>query len=260
MQLIPAVDLLEGRAVRLVKGERERVTVYSDAPWELAAGFVRAGARRLHLVDLDGAFGEARQVDLLRRILDAVRSVDGSEPARKGGSAPARIEVGGGIRDADAVETLIEAGVDKVVVGTLAVREPELVAALCRSHPGRLIVAIDARDGMVAVDGWRELSSISAAELAKEAVSWGAAGLLYTDVSRDGLQVGAAVAVTAALQVAVDRQTQSAGLAPVDVIASGGIGTLADIDALVLAGVRAAVLGRALYENSFTLPEALARC
>lgn len=252
MLLIPAVDLLEGRAVRLVKGERERVTVYSDAPWELAAAFVREGAHKLHLVDLDGAFGEARQVDLLRRILDAVRSVETPEPAR--------VEVGGGIRDAQAVEELLAAGVDQVVIGTLAVRQPALVAELCRSHPGRLIVAIDARDGMVAVDGWRELSSISAAELAQEAVSWGAAGLLYTDVSRDGLQVGAAVAVTAALQVAVDRQTRAAGLAPVDVIASGGIGTLADIDALVLAGVRAAVLGRALYENSFTLPEALARC
>jgi phosphoribosylformimino-5-aminoimidazole carboxamide ribotide isomerase len=241
MLVIPAVDLLEGRAVRLAGGERERATIYSEAPWELAAEFARAGARRIHVVDLDGAFaGRPVQLELIRRLLDAARS----------SANDCELEVGGGIREASSVEALFEAGADKVVVGTLAVREPETVAALCREHPQGIVVAIDARDGMVAVEGWRETSRISALDLAREAAGWGAAGLLYTDVHRDGLQVGAAVEATAALQAEV----------PIDVIASGGVATLADLDALRDAGVRAVVVGRALYERSFTLAEALARC
>jgi len=252
--LIPAVDLLGGNAVRLCEGERERATVYSDEPWALAAQFVRTGARRIHVVDLDGAFGEARQTDLIRRMLDAARE------ATAPGCAPAEIEVGGGLRSAQAVEDLIAAGVDKVVVGTLAVRDPDAVAGLCADHPGTIVVAIDARDGIVAVDGWRELSSISAAELGREAAGWGAAGLLYTDVRRDGLQVGAAVEATAALQADIDQLCAASAREPVDVIASGGVGSLADLDALIEAKVRAVVFGRALYERSFTLEEALSRC
>lgn len=241
MLVIPAVDLLEGRAVRLAGGERERATIYSEAPWELAAEFARAGARRIHVVDLDGAFaGRPVQLDLIRRLLDAARS----------NANDCELEVGGGIREASSVEALFEAGADKVVVGTLAVREPETVAALCRKHPQGIVVAIDARDGMVAVEGWRETTRMSALDLAREAAGWGAAGLLYTDVHRDGLQVGAAVEATAALQAEV----------PIDVIASGGVATLADLDALRDAGVRAVVVGRALYEHNFTLAEALARC
>lgn len=251
MLLIPAIDLLGGKAVRLAEGKREQATVYSDEPWELAREFVAKGARRLHVVDLDGAFGESRQVDLIRRLLDA---------ARTGASEDLEIEVGGGVRDAVAVEELLAAGVDKIVVGTLAVREPELVRRLCARHPGQLIIAIDAVDGQVAVDGWREVSSISAADLARDAISWGCGDLLYTDVTRDGLQVGAAVGATAKLQTLADAHAKAEGVAPVDVIASGGVGTLADIDALADAGVRAVVLGRALYERSFTLEEALERC
>jgi phosphoribosylformimino-5-aminoimidazole carboxamide ribotide isomerase len=241
MLVIPAVDLLEGRAVRLAGGERERATIYSDAPWELAAEFARAGAKRIHVVDLDGAFaGRPVQLDLIRRLLDAARS----------SSDDCELEVGGGIREAASVEALFDAGADKVVVGTLAVREPQTVAALCRAHPQGIVVAIDARDGMVAVEGWRETSRMPALDLARDAAQWGAAGLLYTDVARDGLQVGAAVEATAALQAQV----------PIDVIASGGVATLADLDALRDAGIRAVVLGRALYERNFTFPEALARC
>jgi len=244
--VIPAIDLLEGKAVRLAEGDRERATVYSEAPWELAARFARVGAKRLHIVDLDGAFaGRPVQVDLLRRLLDAAREAAGEA---------VELEVGGGIRDAAAVETLIEAGVDKVVVGTLAIREPELVAQLCTAHPETIIVAIDARDGMVSIEGWRETSTVSAAELASRATRWGAAGLLYTDVSRDGLQVGPAVGPTAALQTTVDA------IRPIDVIASGGVGSLEHLDALAAEGVRAVICGRALYEHSFTLEEALARC
>lgn len=244
MLVIPAIDLLDGRAVRLAEGDRSRATIYSEEPWSLAESFVKAGARRLHVVDLDGAFaGTPRQVPLIRRLLDAAREAGEVE-----------LEVGGGIRDAAAVEQLIEAGVDKVVVGTLAVREPELVAELCRRFPDAIVVAIDARDGMVAVDGWTATSTITAAELGCRAAAWGAGALLYTDVSRDGLQVGAAVEATAALQAEVDR------VRAIDVIASGGVGSLEHLDALARAGVRAVICGRALYEHSFTLEEAITRC
>lgn len=210
----------------------------------MVAEFARAGARRIHVVDLDGAFaGEPRQVPLIRRLLEVAASFEDVE-----------LEVGGGIRDAEAVEQLISAGVDKVVIGTLAVREPEQVAELCRRFPEAIVVAIDARDGMVAVAGWTETSTIAAAELARRAAEWGAAALLYTDVSRDGLQVGAAVEATAALQAEVDR------VRAIDVIASGGVGSLDDLDALARAGVRAVICGRAIYERSFTLEEAIARC
>lgn len=249
MLVIPAIDLLDGQAVRLAEGDRSRKTVYSDEPWQLAASFVQAGARRIHVVDLDGAFaGRPVQVELIKRLLDAARS------AAAACSANVELEVGGGIRDGAAIETLIEAGVDKVVVGTLAVREPELVAELCRNHPTSIVVAIDARDGMVSIEGWREQSSVPAASLAREAARWGAAALLFTDVARDGLQVGPAVDSTASLQAEVDR------IRTIDVIASGGVGSLTDLDALANAGVRAVICGRALYERSFTLQEALARC
>ncbi len=243
MLVIPAIDLLEGQAVRLSEGDRARATSYSDEPWTLAAEFAAAGAKRIHVVDLDGAFaGRPVQVSLVQRILDAVRGdAVGNETT---------VQVGGGIRDAQAVETLIEAGVDKVVVGTLAVREPELVASLCRRHPESIIVAIDARDGMVSIEGWRETSTIPATELARRAADWGAAALLYPDVRRAGLQVGPAVESTAARQAEV----------AIDVIASGGVGALEHLDALAEAGVRAVICGRALYERNFTLEEALARC
>lgn len=238
MLVIPAIDLLEGQAVRLSQGDRARATSYSDEPWTLAAEFAAAGAKRIHVVDLDGAFaGRPVQVPLVQRILESVQR-------------ESTVQVGGGIRDAQAVETLIEAGVDKVVVGTLAVREPELVASLCRRHQNQIVVAIDARDGMVSIEGWRETSTMPAAKLARQAADWGAAALLYTDVRRDGLQEGPAVESTAALQAEVD----------IDVIASGGVGALEHLDALAEAGVRAVICGRALYERSFTLEEALARC
>jgi phosphoribosylformimino-5-aminoimidazole carboxamide ribotide isomerase len=245
--IIPAIDLLEGKAVRLAEGDRSRATIYSDSPWQLAAEFAATGAQRIHVVDLDGAFaGKPSQVALIRRLLDAARA---AAPA----GTKVELEVGGGIRDAAAVETLIDAGVDKVVVGTLAVREPELVAELCERFPGAIVVAIDARDGMVTVEGWTETSTMPAAELARRATGWGAGGLLYTDVRRDGLQVGPAVEATAALQAEVDQ------VRPVDVIASGGVGTLEHLDALVAAKVRAVIFGRALYEGSFSLTDALAR-
>lgn len=239
MIVIPAIDLIEGRAVRLAEGDPARSTVYDADPRAVVERFAAAGARRIHVVDLDGAFaGEPRQLELIAAMIERAHAL-GLE-----------VEVGGGARSEAATLAILGAGADLVIVGTLAVREPALVAALCGRHPGRLIVAIDARDGRVATHGWRTTTDLEAATLAREAAGWGAAGLLYTDIARDGLQVGAAVAATAALQEAVE----------IPVIASGGVGSLDDLLALKAAGVRAVVLGRALYEGTVSLEEALRRC
>lgn len=236
---IPAIDLLEGRAVRLAEGDPARSTVYAADPRVKLREFIRAGATRIHIVDLDGAFaGRPVQTELVRSLVAEAHALG------------AEVEVGGGLRDRAAVETALATGADYVVIGTLAVRDPDTARALCHAHPGRIIVAIDARDGMVAIAGWQETSRVPAAALARTAASWGAAALLYTDVARDGLQVGAAVESTAALQRGVD----------IPVIASGGVGSLADLDALRRHDIHAVILGRALYEGSFTVEEALARC
>lgn len=237
MRIIPAIDLLEGKAVRLREGRREEATVYHERPWELAARFAEAGAEELHVVDLDGAFaGAPRQLEMIRRILAA---------------AGRPVQVGGGIRDAAAIAAVLEAGAARVVLGTAAVREPALVEAACRTHPGRVVVAVDARDGRVAVEGWAATSDVDAIELARRAAGWGAARILYTDVTRDGTRRGPNVAATARLQEA---------LGELPVIASGGIGTLDDLQTLAARGVKMCVVGRALYDGAFTLEEALAAC
>jgi phosphoribosylformimino-5-aminoimidazole carboxamide ribotide isomerase len=234
--VIPAIDLLDGRAARLAQGDPERATYYSDSPWEVAERFASANARRIHVVDLDGAFaGEPRQLELVARVVDRAHRGD------------ATVEVGGGIRDADAAAAVLATGADYAIIGTFALRDPRAAARLCADQPDRIIVAIDARDGLVAVDGWRETSTIPAHELAKTAERWGAAAVLHTDVARDGLQTGPAVEATRAVQRALS----------IPVIASGGVGTLADIAVLRDAGIRAVVVGRALYEGSFTIEEAL---
>ena len=238
MIAIPAIDLLEGKAVRLAKGDREQVTVYSNAPEQLADDFCSQGATRLHCVDLNGAFGEARQIDLIRAIHAVTQ--------RRG----AKLQVGGGIRDTGAAEALLEAGVDAIVIGTLAIRDPKATAALCGKYPGRIVIAIDARGGMVAVAGWTEITEMSALELAQKAEAWGASALLFTDVARDGMQGGAAVKATAEIQAAIK----------IPVIASGGVGSLGDLDDLRESGAHSVVLGRALYEGNFTVKEAIARC
>ena len=239
MILIPAIDLMGGKAVRLAQGERDRVTTYSDDPVGLAEGFARAGAGSLHVVDLDGAF-EGRPSQRAS-IVEICRVA-----ARYG----VRVQTGGGIRLARTVEELIEAGVDRVVLGTLAVKEPHTVEALCKKHPDRIVVAADARGGVVAISGWTEASEVSTLELAQSAEGWGAAAVLYTDVSRDGMQGGPAVEDTAIIQERVS----------IPVYASGGVGSLEDIEACARAGIAGVVLGRALYEGAFTVEEALSRC
>jgi phosphoribosylformimino-5-aminoimidazole carboxamide ribotide isomerase len=236
MLVIPAIDLLAGRAVRLRQGRREEATVYSDRPWELAAAFLAAGARRLHVVDLDGAFaGQPANTTALERIIAAAPGLE--------------VQLGGGVRDLPTVVRLRALGVARLVLGTAALRDPELLRAACRAEPGRIIVAVDAREGKVAVKGWTEVSAVSPATLGRAAREAGAAALLYTDVARDGMQEGPNVAATTALVTAVH---------PLPVIASGGVGRLDDLRALAQAGLPAAVVGRALYEGTFTLAEALA--
>jgi phosphoribosylformimino-5-aminoimidazole carboxamide ribotide isomerase len=233
MELIPAIDLLGGKLVRLHKGDYDAVTVYSDDPPAFARSFYDAGARRLHVVDLDGAReGRPRNVETIQAILAA---------------APLAVQVGGGIRDRAGAERWLQAGVQRVVLGTAAVKHPDVVRQLCERHPDAVIVAVDARGGEVAVEGWLEGSGRDVRELAREVDGWGAAAVLYTVIDRDGTREGPDVAATAALQSEL-RAT---------VIASGGIGSLDHIRALDAAGVRAAVCGRALYSGAFTLGQAL---
>lgn len=236
MNLYPAIDLLGGKAVRLEEGRRDRATVFHDDPPQLVAELARDGADRLHVVDLDGAFaGSPQQLELVREIVAA---------------SPLPVEVGGGIRDRAAIDTVLSLGASFVVLGTAAVRSPALVEDACRAHPGRVIVAVDARDGVVAVDGWTASGDVTAIELGRRAAAWGAAALLYTDVSRDGLHVGPNVEVTAQLARSVDCE----------VIASGGVGSLDDLARLRDARIAAVVVGRAIYDKRFTVAEAARIC
>lgn len=231
MKLFPALDLLGGQAVRLEQGKRDRATVFHADPLQLVAALAHGGADRLHVVDLDGAFGERRQLDLVRAIVSA---------------SPIPVEVGGGLRDPAAVEAILALGAAFAVLGTAAVRSPALVEELCTAHPGKIIVAVDARDGVVAVDGWTTSGNITATELGQRASGWGAAALLYTDIARDGLRHGPNVVATAELSRHVTCE----------VIASGGVGELDDLVRLRDAGITAVVVGRALYDKRFTVSEA----
>jgi phosphoribosylformimino-5-aminoimidazole carboxamide ribotide isomerase len=232
VKLYPAIDLLGGKAVRLEEGRRDRATVFAERPLELVGELARGGADRLHVVDLEGAFaGAPQQTELVRQIVAA---------------SPLPVEIGGGIRDRAAIDAAMALGAAYVVLGTAAVRSPELVEEACRAYPGTLIVAVDARDGVVAVDGWTRTGGVTAIELGTRAAGWGAAALLYTDVARDGLHVGPNVAATAELARAVHCE----------VIASGGVGSLDDLARLRDAGIAAVVVGRALYDKRFTVEQA----
>jgi phosphoribosylformimino-5-aminoimidazole carboxamide ribotide isomerase len=235
--VIPAVDLREGRCVRLREGRADAETVFSDDPVAMAGHWIAQGATRLHVVDLDGAFaGAPRQGALVARIIAA--------------AAPVPVQVGGGLRDGAAVDAVLAAGARWAVVGTRAALDPAFLAETCRTHPGRVIVAVDARGARVAVKGWTEVSAIDLFDLGRRAAAAGAAALLYTDVSRDGTGEGPNVADTQALARAV---------APLPVLASGGVAGLEDLRRLAaLAGVEGTVVGRALYTGAVDLREALA--
>ncbi|MBN2191916.1 MAG: 1-(5-phosphoribosyl)-5-[(5-phosphoribosylamino)methylideneamino]imidazole-4-carboxamide isomerase [Polyangiaceae bacterium] len=236
MELIPAIDLLAGQAVRLRQGRYDAVTVYSDDPAGLAALW-RGRASRLHVVDLEGArAGQAVQRDLVQRLVSAF--------------GPG-VEVGGGVRNRAAFESYLALGVERVVLGTMALRSPELVGELAETHPGRVVLAVDARAGRVATEGWLEQSTTLAIDLVRAFAHLPIAAVLYTDIERDGMETGPNIEQTAAL-------ARDGGL---PVIASGGVGTLEHLRALApCPGVAAAIVGRALHEGRFSLEAALEAC
>lgn len=232
MELIPAIDILGGKVVRLEQGRYDAVTYYGDDPAEMARSFEAQGATRLHVVDLDGArSGTPSNVSAIAQIL---------------GSTSLKVQVGGGVRSEDAAQRWFDAGVKRVVLGTMAIKAPDEAQRICQRWPKRVIVAVDARNGRVAVEGWIEESDRDAEDLAREVDAWGLAGILYTNIEKDGMRSGPDVVGTAKLQEQVTTT----------VIASGGIGSLDHVLALCRAGVRAAVCGRALYSGAFGLQEA----
>ncbi len=234
MILYPAIDLKDGQVVRLLRGDMDRATTYGDDPAAQARAFRAAGCDWLHVVDLDGAFaGAPRNAEAVSAILEAF---DGP------------VQLGGGIRDAATIARWLERGVARVILGTAAVKDPDLVRRACAAHPGRVAVGIDARDGRVAVEGWAETSELTADALAARCADAGVAAIVFTDIGRDGALAGPNVAATAALARAV----------PVPVIASGGVSGLDDLIALRDAGpIAGAICGRALYDGRIDLPAAL---
>jgi phosphoribosylformimino-5-aminoimidazole carboxamide ribotide isomerase len=236
-ELIPAIDLLEGRCVRLAQGRYEDATVYSEDPGAVAARFASHPIRRLHVVDLDGArSGRPSNREAVRAILGAAPHVS--------------VQLGGGLRSLPAVEDAFSLGVERVVFGTVAVREPALIRDCARRYPGRVLVGIDAREGRVSVAGWTETSERSALELAREFEDAGVAGIVYTDIARDGVLAGPNLEATADLAEAV-------GL---PVLASGGVSSLDDLRravALKKRGLAGIIVGRALYTGALELSRAL---
>lgn len=239
MLLIPAIDIKDGSCVRLRQGDMQESTVFSDDPAAVAAHWVEQGARRLHLVDLNGAVsGRPRNEPVIREIVDRV-----------GGDLV--IQLGGGIRDLDTMERYLDDGIDYIIIGTAAVRSPGFLHDACGAFPGHVIVALDAKDGKVAVEGWSKMTGHDVIDLAKKFEDYGVEAVLYTDIGRDGMLTG--VNIDATLKLAQSLQ--------VPVIASGGLASLDEIAALCAVeseGVVGAVMGRALYENKFQFREAQA--
>lgn len=235
MLLIPAIDLKEGKCVRLRQGRMEDDTVFSDDPVAMAARWVEAGARRLHLVDLDGAFaGRPVNADVIHKISEAFPDLP--------------IQIGGGIRSEDTVQSYLDAGVQYAIIGTKAVNEPHFVSDICLEFPGHIIVGLDAKDGKVAIDGWSKLSKHDVIDMAQHFEQDGVEAIIYTDISRDGMMQGVNIEATVKLAQSIN----------IPVIASGGITNMEDIRALSKVseeGVSGAITGRAIYEGSLDFSE-----
>jgi len=240
MKIFPAIDLMGGSAVRLAQGRRDSAKVYSQAPWEVAARFADAGAARLHVVDLDAAFtrGSAAPADNRATLTRIVAET------------PMQVETGGGVRTLDDCARLFDLGVKYVVLGTAAVKDPAMVESACARWPNGIVVAVDAREGRIAVEAWTEDTGVDAVDVGLSVARAGAAAVLYTDIGRDGMRSGPNLDATARLALR---------LSPCAVIASGGVARLEDLDALAPTGATAVVIGKALYEGAFTVEEAVAR-
>ena len=240
MLLIPAIDLKEGRCVRLRQGDMDDATIFSEDPAAMARQWLERGARRLHLVDLNGAFaGKPRNEAAIKAIVNEV-----------GAQIP--VQIGGGIRDLDTIERYLDGGIAYVIIGTAAVKNPGFLHDACSAFPGQVIVGLDARDGKVATDGWSKLTGHDVLDLARKFEGYGVEAVIYTDIGRDGMLSGVNIEATVRL---------ARGLT-VPVIASGGVASMADVDALCAVeheGIEGAILGRALYEGSLDFSAAQAR-
>jgi phosphoribosylformimino-5-aminoimidazole carboxamide ribotide isomerase len=234
MIIIPAIDLKDGFCVRLLQGRRDDVTVYSDDPASTALKWESAGAQLLHIVDLDGAFsGSQKNLEGIIKIRDAVKM---------------EIEVGGGIRDMERINLLISKGINRIILGTSAIENPELLKKSSSKYPGCILAGIDAKDGFAAVKGWVEVTKVKAVELALKMQEYGAAGIIYTDISRDGMLTGPNI----------DATRQMVESLTIPVIASGGISSIEDIKRLLtIKGLWGAITGKALYSGKLDLKEAV---
>ncbi len=236
MIIIPAVDIKNGKCVRLVQGRMDEETVYSDDPQAMASKWSRLGAQLIHVIDLDGAFVKNPQnTESVRNILKSV-------------NVP--IQLGGGIRKEETVHMYLQMGVKRVIIGTGAIKEPAFVKKVCKSYPGQIVVGIDARNGKVAIDGWTQTTRIEAIELAKEFEDCGVAAINFTDIHRDGMQTGPNLDATLRLAEAVS----------IPVVASGGVSSIEDLKNLLpleAAGVVGVIIGKALYSGKLDLKEAL---
>jgi len=237
MIVIPAIDLKEGKCVRLEQGLMEKDTVFCDNPAEQALEWQRQGAELLHIVDLDGAFaGVPKNKGAIEAIVKSVQIPT---------------QLGGGIRDIQTIEAYLALGIGRVILGTAAQRNPELVEEACRLFPGRIVVGIDAKNGLVAVQGWAELTGVKAVDLAKRFEGFGVAAIIYTDIARDGMMQGPNLAATKALAEAIT----------IPVIASGGVSSLKDIEnllAIEASGISGVITGKAVYTGAIKLAEAVA--
>ncbi|MFN3732513.1 1-(5-phosphoribosyl)-5-[(5-phosphoribosylamino)methylideneamino]imidazole-4-carboxamide isomerase [Comamonas testosteroni] len=228
MLLIPAIDLKDGHCVRLIQGDMDQSTTFGEDPAAMAAKWLDAGARRLHLVDLNGAFaGQPKNLSAIKSIL---KEVDGEIP----------VQLGGGIRDLDTIERYIDLGIEYLIIGTAAVKNPGFLQDACSAFPGHIIVGLDAKDGKVAIDGWSKLTGQDVIETAKRFEDWGVESIIYTDIGRDGMLSG----------INIDATVKLAQSLKIPVIASGGLAGMADIEALCKVqneGVEGVICGRAIY-------------
>ena len=234
MEIWPAIDLRGGFCVRLQQGDYDRETVFGEDPAAMARHWVDQGARHLHLVDLDGARdGRPTNLVSVRAIVESV-------------AIPC--ELGGGIRDEQTIREMLDVGLARLVIGTLAIREPDWFRRMCRMFPGRLVLGIDARDGLVATDGWKQTSRVEAVAVARQFDTEPLSAIVYTDIATDGMMAGPNVAAMSQMQSAVNRP----------VVASGGVSCVEDVVRLAAVPMAGCIIGRALYEGALTLPVALA--